>query len=65
MSRVEAAPLGSVEAGIFAQERYGGVIDQDTSALGLTFIREGNGPNAFSKLSRYETTMERSLQSDG
>ena len=53
MSRVEAAPLGLVEAGIFAQERYGGVIDQDTSALGLTFIRDGNGPNAFSKLSRY------------
>jgi hypothetical protein len=54
-----------VEVGIFAQERYGGVIDQDTSAPGLTFIRDGNGPNAFSKLSRYETTMERSLQSDG
>ena len=53
--------LGQVETGIFAQERYEGVIDQDTSALGLAFIRDGNGANAFSKLSRYETTMERGL----
>jgi hypothetical protein len=53
--------LGQVETGIFVQERYEGVIDQDTSALGLAFIRDGNGANAFSKLSRYETTMERGL----
>ena len=33
----------------------------DTSTLGLAFIRDGNGANAFSKLSRYETTMERGL----
>ena len=35
--------------------------DSDASTLGLTFIRDGNGPNAFSKLSRYETTIERDL----
>jgi hypothetical protein len=31
------------------------------STLGLSFIRDGNSANAFSKLSRYETTMERDL----
>ena len=29
--------------------------------LGVAFIRDANGPNAFSKLSRYETTIERGL----
>jgi hypothetical protein len=53
--------LGRVEAGIFAQERQWDVGDQDASSLGLAFIRDGNGANAFSKLSRYETTMERGL----
>ena len=55
--------LGRVEAGIFIQESHGGhgVRDLDTSTLGLAFIRDGNGANAFSKLSRYETTMERGL----
>jgi hypothetical protein len=43
--------LGQVEAGIFP----------DTSTLGLAFLRDGNGANAFSKLSRYETTIERGL----
>ena len=55
--------LARVEAGIFTREFYGGqgVSDLDTSTLGLAFIRDGNGANAFSKLSRYETTMERGL----
>jgi hypothetical protein len=53
--------LGHVEAGIFAQERQWHVGDQDASSLGLAFIRDGNGANAFSKLSRYETTIERGL----
>ena len=53
--------LGRVEAGVFIQESYGDVRDSDASTLGLTFIRDGNGANAFSKLSRYETTMERGL----
>ena len=35
--------------------------DSDASTLDLTFIGDGNGANAFSKLSRYETTMERGL----
>ena len=35
--------------------------DAETSTLGLTFIRDANEANAFSKLSRYETTIERSL----
>ena len=30
-------------------------------ALGLTFVQDSQGANAFSKLSRYETAMERSL----
>jgi hypothetical protein len=29
--------------------------------LGLSFIRDANSSNAFSKLSRYETAIERSL----
>ena len=33
----------------------------ETATLGRTFIRDADGANAFSKLSRYETTMERSL----
>jgi hypothetical protein len=49
--------VGWVEAGVFIQESYGDVRDSHASTLGLTFIRDGNGANAFSKLSRYETTM--------
>jgi hypothetical protein len=33
----------------------------ETATLGRTFIRDADGANAFSKLSRYETTIERSL----
>jgi len=58
--------LGRVEAGIFAWELNNkfAVVTQskaDNTALGLAFIRDANGANAFSKLSRYETTLERSL----
>ena len=53
--------MARVEAGVFLQESYGDVGDSDASTLGLCFIRDGNGVNAFSKLSRYETTMERGL----
>ena len=35
--------------------------DTETSMLGRTFIRDADGANAFSKLSRYETAIERSL----
>jgi hypothetical protein len=35
--------------------------DADTATLGRTFIRDADKANAFSKLSRYETTIERSL----
>jgi PHD/YefM family antitoxin component YafN of YafNO toxin-antitoxin module len=35
--------------------------DSETATLGQTFIRDANKANAFSKLSRYETTIERSL----
>jgi hypothetical protein len=45
--------LARVEAGVFLQESYGDVRDSDASTLGLAFIRDGNGANAFSKLSRY------------
>jgi hypothetical protein len=59
--------LGRVETGIFAQHfsgawvRAAGSSATDTAALGLSFIRDANGANAFSKLSRYEATIERSL----
>jgi hypothetical protein len=35
--------------------------DAETATLGQTFIRDADKANAFSKLSRYETTIERSL----
>jgi len=35
--------------------------DSETATLGRTFIRDAGGANAFSKLSRYETTIERGL----
>jgi hypothetical protein len=35
--------------------------DAETNALGRTFIRDAHKANAFSKLSRYETAIERSL----
>jgi len=47
-----------LEAGVFIQESYGDLRDSDASTLGLSFIRDGNSANAFSRLSRYETTME-------
>ena len=37
------------------------VRDAELATFGQTFIRDANKANAFSKLSRYETTMERSL----
>ena len=35
--------------------------DTETATLGQTFIRDASEANAFSKLSRYETAIERSL----
>jgi hypothetical protein len=35
--------------------------DAETATLGRTFVRDAEIANAFSKLSRYETTMERGL----
>ncbi len=35
--------------------------EAETATLGRTFIRDANSANAFSKLSRYEATIERSL----
>ena len=59
--------LGLVEAGLFVNQgsempSYARPdLGADTAVLGLSFIRDGNEANAFSKLSRYETTIERSL----
>lgn len=53
--------LRRVEAGIFAWELDNAVRNPDKSMLGLSFIRDANSANAFSKLTRYETTIERSL----
>jgi hypothetical protein len=35
--------------------------EAETATLGRTFARDATGANAFSKLSRYETTIERGL----
>ena len=58
-----------VEAGVFDWESSSARSDADdwrplpegTSMLGLSFIRDANTANAFTKLSRYETAIERSL----
>jgi hypothetical protein len=58
-----------VEAGVFDRESSSArsvanslyPLPEGTSMLGLSFIRDANGANAFSKLSRYETAIERSL----
>ena len=48
--------LHRVEAGIFAAR-----MEKRSDSCGLAFIGDANGANAFTKLSRYETMMERSL----
>ena len=58
--------LRRVEAGIFVRELSRGFAreadsETDTATLGMSFIRDANGSNAFSKLSRYETAIWRSL----
>jgi hypothetical protein len=35
--------------------------EAEIATLGQTFVRDANKANAFSKLSRYETTIDRSL----
>ena len=49
----------AVEAGIYEKERFNYMGEEN--GLGMAFIRDANGANAFSKLSRYETTIERGL----
>jgi hypothetical protein len=44
-----------------AQEMKAKQEEAETATLGRTFIRDAETTNAFSKLSRYETTIERSL----
>jgi len=48
--------LVNVETGIFLRHTDGQQKD-----LGLAFIRDGHGADAFSKLSRYESAIERSM----
>jgi hypothetical protein len=53
-----------VEAGIFNFElssATSGPVHNETTMLALSFIRDANRANAFSKLSRYEIPIERSL----
>ena len=58
-----------IEASVFASGLYSplnglGIIEEPAGhALGLAFIRDGNGADAFGKLSRYETALERGLTS--
>ena len=48
----------AVEAGIYEEQSDGFIREL---GLGETFIQDATGANAFSKLSRYETTIERGL----
>jgi len=50
----------AVEAGIYEEKRRNSYTGEEYG-LGMAFIRDANGANAFSKLSRYETTTERGL----
>lgn len=43
---------------MFGLDAYG---TADNAGLGSTFTKDANGANAFSKLSRYETAIERSF----
>jgi hypothetical protein len=49
----------AVEAGIYEEQRFD-FLGAD-HGLGGAFIQDANGANALSKLSRYETTIERGL----
>lgn len=51
--------LVKVEVGIFRREMEG--MFGERGDVGLAFIRDGNGADAFSKLSRYESAIERSM----
>jgi len=51
--------LVAVEAGVFAEEVQSMLGEQPS--VGLAFIRDGNQADAFSKLSRYESAIERGL----
>ncbi|HVF02000.1 MAG TPA: hypothetical protein VNA27_11805 [Rubrobacteraceae bacterium] len=58
--------ISRVEAGIFVRDLSRGLAsgadsETNTATLGMSFIRDANGANAFSKLSRYETAIERSI----
>jgi hypothetical protein len=59
--------LHRVEAGVFNHQLASGTTrafvpgHNQTIVLGESFIRDANGANAFSKLSRYEIPIERSL----
>jgi hypothetical protein len=50
----------AVETSIYKWERSNSYTEEEYG-LGMAFIRDANGANAFSKLSRYETTIERGL----
>jgi hypothetical protein len=47
-----------------AEERRQAVSNADVADLGAAFVRDANSGNAFSKLSRYEVSIERSLLSN-
>ena len=58
--------VGRVEAGIFTYQYYATFsaareMEANTTTLGIAFVKDTNESNAFSKLSRYETAVERSL----
>ena len=46
---------------LFRAEEMKAERDAQTATLGRTLIRDAEGANAFSKLSRYESAIERSL----
>ena len=53
--------IADIKKAIAETKKMAAVRDGETATLGQTFVRDAETANAFSKLSRYETAIERSL----
>ena len=54
-----------VEAGVYSWELKDDPFGAPRGGVGLAFIRDGHGANAFGKLARYESTLERGNKRNG
>jgi hypothetical protein len=61
MPRIEITDEAKHQEALAKARKMRAEQDTETATLGRTFVRDADKANAFSKLSRYETTIERSL----